>query len=304
VRVQLNDAPSASAGGPYSVDEGSTVTLTASGTDPEGGALSYTWDLDGNGTFETAGQSVSFSPDDGPSTPLVKVRVTDDVGQTSTAQATVTVANLAPTVTALAASPPNGLTGQGVTFTGTATDPSTADTAAGFHLGVRHQFRPRRVRREPLRRLVFALRGVHRGCEGPGQGRRSVGAVHVARRAPYDADILPPLTAGAFNLVQRGQVVPVKPTIGCGGFLGGLHPAISIRAGAYDADVDPSDPSYVVPGTSSSADTSGVMREAEGQYMYNLGVPSNASTGQLYTVLIRQFGGSAPTLYAVLKIRR
>lgn len=24
----------------------------------------------------------------------------------------------------------------------------------------------------------------------------------------YDADILPPLTAGAFNLVQRGQVVP------------------------------------------------------------------------------------------------
>ena len=92
--------------------------------------------------------------------------------------------------------------------------------------------------------------------------------------------------------------------IGCGGFLGGLHPAISIRAGAYDADVDPSDPSYVVPGTSSSADTSGVMREAEGQYMYNLGVPSNASTAQLYTVLIRPFGGSAPTLYAVLKIRR
>ena len=60
----------------------------------------------------------------------------------------------------------------------------------------------------------------------------------------------------------------------------------------------------VVPGTSSSADTSGVMREADGQYTYNLGVPSNASTGQLYTVLIRPFGGSAPTLYAVLKIRR
>lgn len=120
----------------------------------------------------------------------------------------------------------------------------------------------------------------------------------------YDADILPPLTAGAFNLVQRGQVVPVKLTLGCGGFLGGLYPAISIRAGACDADVDPSNPSYVVPGTSSSADTSGVMREGEGQYMYNLGVPSNASTGQLSTVLIRPFGGSAPTLYAVPKIRR
>jgi hypothetical protein len=46
------------------------------------------------------------------------------------------------------------------------------------------------------------------------------------------------------------------------------------------------------------------MREADGQYTYNLGVPSNASVGQLYTVLIRPFGGSAPTLYAVLKIRR
>jgi hypothetical protein len=31
--------------------------------------------------------------------------------------------------------------------------------------------------------------------------------------------------------------------------------------------------------------------------MYNLGVPSNATVGQLYTVLIRPFGGSAPTLY-------
>jgi hypothetical protein len=36
----------------------------------------------------------------------------------------------------------------------------------------------------------------------------------------------------------------------------------------------------------------------------NLGVPSNGGAGQLYTVLIRPFGGSAPTLYAVLKIRR
>jgi hypothetical protein len=304
VRVQLNDEPSASAGGPYNVDEGSTVTLTASGTDPEGGALSYAWDLDGNGTFETAGQSVSFSPDDGPSTPVVKVRVTDDVGQTSTAQATVTVANVAPTVTALAASPLNGLTGQGVTFTGTATDPSTADTAAGFTWafdtgsgfgafganGFVASFSPCGA---------YTVDAKAWDKDGGVSAAFTSPAVHV-----YNADILPPLTAGAFNLVQRGQVVPVKLTIGCGGFLGGLHPAISIRAGAFDADVDPSDPSYVVAGTSSPADTSGVMREADGQYTYNLGVPSNASTGQLYTVLIRPFGGSAPTLYAVLKIRR
>ena len=46
------------------------------------------------------------------------------------------------------------------------------------------------------------------------------------------------------------------------------------------------------------------MREGNAQYLYNLGVPSNTSPGQLFTVLIRPFGGSAPTLYAVLKIRR
>jgi hypothetical protein len=120
----------------------------------------------------------------------------------------------------------------------------------------------------------------------------------------YGGDILSPLTRGALNLVQKGQVVPVKMTIDCNGFLCGLHPAIPIRAGDYDPNVDPSDPSYVVPDTASSADTCGVMREGNAQYMYNLGVPSNATVGQLYTVLIRPFEGSAPTLHAVLKIRR
>jgi hypothetical protein len=38
---------------------------------------------------------VAYSPDDGPSAPVVKVRVTDDAGLTSTAQTTVTVANVA-----------------------------------------------------------------------------------------------------------------------------------------------------------------------------------------------------------------
>src|SRR5439155_17159720 len=37
-----------------------------------------------------------------------------------------------PTITLLTASPANALTGQSVTFTGTATDPSGPDTTAGF----------------------------------------------------------------------------------------------------------------------------------------------------------------------------
>jgi hypothetical protein len=46
VRVFLNDPPSVAAGGPYSVAEGSSTTLTAAGNDPERGSLSYAWDRD------------------------------------------------------------------------------------------------------------------------------------------------------------------------------------------------------------------------------------------------------------------
>ncbi len=65
----INDPPTVDAGGPYTVDEGSSVTLTATGTDPEGQPLTYAWDLDNNGTFETPGQSVSFAGVDGPADP-------------------------------------------------------------------------------------------------------------------------------------------------------------------------------------------------------------------------------------------
>jgi hypothetical protein len=105
------------------------------------------------------------------------------------------------------------------------------------------------------------------------------------------------------NLVTRGQVVPVKITVGCNGFLSGLQPAIGIRAGDYDPNVDPDDPSYEVGDSASNADTSGVMREVGNQYIYNLVVPT-APAGTLFTVAVRPFGGSAPVMHVLLKIRR
>src|SRR5439155_5597903 len=89
VKITLNDPPTADAGGPYSVAEGSSITLNASGTDPEGGPLTYAWDLDDNGTFETPGQTATFSAADGPATPTVKVQVTDNGGLSTVAHATV-----------------------------------------------------------------------------------------------------------------------------------------------------------------------------------------------------------------------
>jgi predicted extracellular nuclease len=93
VGLTLNAAPSVDAGGPYSAVEGKTVTLAASGNDPEGALLSYDWDLDGDGIFETPGQSVTFSASglDAPATRTVSVRVTDDFGNTAVDTASVDV---------------------------------------------------------------------------------------------------------------------------------------------------------------------------------------------------------------------
>jgi hypothetical protein len=306
VRLTLNDPPSASAGGPYAVAEGSSVALAASGADPEGGPLSYAWDLDGNGTFETPGQNVTFSAADGPATPTVKVQVTDDGGLSTVAEATVTISNVPPSVTSLTPSPATTLTGQPVTFTGAATDPSAADTAAGFTWALDTGSGFGAFGSNGFA-TSFTACGTHtvdaeaRDKDGGVSDPFTSSPVQV-----YDGSVLPPLTPGAYNLVQKGKVVPVKITVGCNGFTSGLHPLISIRAGDYDPSVDPGDPSYEVPTSSSSADASGVMREvtADQQYVYNLAVPSNASVGALYTILVRPFGDSAPTLYAVLKIKK
>ncbi len=96
-----NAAPSASAGGPYSVAEGQTVTLTAAGSDPEGGAVTFAWDLDNDGIFETAGQSTVFNGVDGTFDFPVSVQVTDEFGLSTVAPAVVTVNNVVPVLGAL-----------------------------------------------------------------------------------------------------------------------------------------------------------------------------------------------------------
>ncbi len=128
----INDPPTVNAGGPYTVDEGSSVTLTATGSDPEGRPLTYTWDLDNNGTFETPGQSVSFVGMDGPATLTVNVQVTDNGGLTAVASASVTVNNVSPTASLNNNGPVNEGSPATIIFSNAA-DPSTVDVAAGLH---------------------------------------------------------------------------------------------------------------------------------------------------------------------------
>jgi hypothetical protein len=95
-----NFPPSVDAGGPYAVDEGSSLTLTASGSDPEGTPLTYLWDLNNDELYETPGQSVVFSTAglDGPTSRTVKVMAIDGDGLAAVDQTTVMVVNVPPTV--------------------------------------------------------------------------------------------------------------------------------------------------------------------------------------------------------------
>ena len=54
-----NQAPSASAGTSYAISEDSPLTLHAVASDPNGDALTYSWDINGDGTF---GDAVGANP--------------------------------------------------------------------------------------------------------------------------------------------------------------------------------------------------------------------------------------------------
>jgi PKD domain len=93
VGLTLNAAPSVEAGGPYAVVEGWSVLVSAVGSDPDNDALTYAWDLDDDGTCETAGQSATFFAAglEAPATRTIGVRVTDPSGLTATDTAVVNV---------------------------------------------------------------------------------------------------------------------------------------------------------------------------------------------------------------------
>jgi methionine-rich copper-binding protein CopC len=126
----LNQPPVADAGGPYSTPEGSSVTLSGAGSsDPENDALTFAWDLDGDGAFDDAtGPSASFAGIDGPSTHTVSLRVCDTANACATTSTTVQVNNVPPV--ANAGADQTVYRNDTVTLTGTWTDPAGAEDNA------------------------------------------------------------------------------------------------------------------------------------------------------------------------------
>jgi hypothetical protein len=105
VAVVANRAPSPSlSASPATVRGGSQVSFDASASsDPEGLQLRYAWDLDGNGSFETAGGT---SPTvtrayDGTTTFTARVHVSDPHGASGVADAPVRVDSIRPVITSL-----------------------------------------------------------------------------------------------------------------------------------------------------------------------------------------------------------
>lgn len=140
-KFAVNTNPTASANGPYTIDEGGTLNLNAAGSaDADGDALTYSWDVNNDNVFGDAtgasptltwAQLVALGINDGPTSRSVRVRVDDALGGVVTSlAATLTVNNVPPT--AGVTGPSSGTAGVSLNFTMTANDPSAQDQAAGF----------------------------------------------------------------------------------------------------------------------------------------------------------------------------
>ncbi|MEE8104605.1 MAG: PKD domain-containing protein [Planctomycetota bacterium] len=119
-----NVAPLAGVGGPYPGDEGSAVAFSATVSDPgTADTHTYVWDF-GDGANDTGKNVTHAYVDNG--TYTVTVTVTDDDGASDADATTATIFNVAPS--ANAGGPYAGTSGTAINFTGSASDPGSADT--------------------------------------------------------------------------------------------------------------------------------------------------------------------------------
>jgi hypothetical protein len=136
--TNVNEAPTAEAGGPYTVADGGSVVLAGSATDPDAGdTLAYVWDLDGDDIYGETGAAAGRGDEIGSSPTFVAtglgvgpvtvgLRVTDGGGLSSTDTAVVNVGDddtAGPAIT-LGGSTGAETDGQTQQFTWAVTDPS------------------------------------------------------------------------------------------------------------------------------------------------------------------------------------
>jgi PKD repeat protein len=121
----VNQPPTAVATGtPTSGPAPLTVSFNGSGSsDPEGGALTYAWDLNGDGTYNDGTAATATYTYTVQGTYTARLKVTDNAGASATASVVITVGNTPPTVNIT--TPAAGTTwkvGDVISFSGSATD--------------------------------------------------------------------------------------------------------------------------------------------------------------------------------------
>ncbi len=125
--VVSNGAPTVAALAACSMDEGASGSFSATVDDPgPNDVLTTTWNF-GDSTAPVTGTTVSHGYADNGSY-SVTVTVEDDSSASATTSTTCSVANVVPTITS-ASGPTSADEGEVLTFTGAATDPSSADAA-------------------------------------------------------------------------------------------------------------------------------------------------------------------------------
>src|SRR6266850_1166614 len=127
--VNIAQPPSVSIVAPASSPEGTAINLTSNVSGS--GTPTYSWTVTKNGSAFASGSAagLTFTPDDN-GTYAVGLAVVTSAG-TGSASATITVTNVVPSVS-ITNIPSNSLEGTPISLNSTVTDPSAADTAAGF----------------------------------------------------------------------------------------------------------------------------------------------------------------------------
>ncbi len=335
---EVNDASTVSLNGAGTADEGDTKAYTFQITDPDSTNFSFVSGYPGCGGAKTelvgtpqlSGNSGSFQCRflDGGAAPTVSVQVTDGQTPSNVASKNVIVSNVSPTITSLGSSSENVLAGTAnhVTFTGKATDPSIIDllypglswqwTVAGST----YSFDPVPASGTPLvSTSSFKLGGTNNTVANFSTcGTHTVGAKVTDKDGGFaeatksvnvwNAAFKAPLVDGTVNKVQKGQVVPVKISVGCATNLTGLSPRIDLLSGNISPETESG--STAVTTSVSSADTGQIMRPVDGGYIYNLRVP-DAAAGTKYTVRVNPWGvqpdaaaWAASSMYIVIEIRK
>jgi len=128
--IRVNQPPIVVIGGPYAALEGSAITFDASGSsDPEGQPLQFRWDLDGDGTWDTAYSTSAVAShtweDDYGGTVVVEV---SDGENLVTGSTTVTVSNAAPVISSIEMPAGPVARGAPVNLSGNFTDAGILDT--------------------------------------------------------------------------------------------------------------------------------------------------------------------------------